>query len=389
MRKLSRLSVRSLLLTAAFTFALGAPLAAAQEEEPPAKPPQSEEPEPEGKPAPEEPEPAPAKEPEEEPEAEPAPEPETPPAEEPAEEKPAEPAPEKAAPPPEEEPAEKAPPEEEAVSPREAAINAVVLMSKRLAKLDSFSVRAGLAWEQVLDNGEKILALEQVRADVSRPRGLRMERISPTRERVLFYNGEQAVLWGPVTRYYATAPFEGTLAELATHLAEQYGYEIPLADLFLWGHDKAQIEAIEQANWISQDLIGGRICDHYAFRQDGVDWQLWIDTDKSGLPCAYAITDLSDPARPLFLTTIEIDPDADFNDRRFTFDPPEDAAEIPLATVRPRKEKAPAAPEEKAAPEDDGVPREKEPSEGAEEDKDAPENGKVQDRPGKIRPPIE
>ncbi|MFW6027292.1 MAG: DUF2092 domain-containing protein [bacterium] len=375
MRNISRLSVRSLLLTAALAFALGAP-AAAQEERP-GKPPQNEEPEPAERPAPAEPEPEPGEEPEEKP----APEPEAPPAEEPEEEKPAEAAPPEAEPAPEEKPAEEARPEEEAISPKEEAINAAVEMSRRLAELEDFRVEASLVWEEVLENGEKILTLERVEADVARPHGLRMERTSAGRERILFYNGEQAVLWGPVTRYFATAAFTGTLTGLATHLADKYGYEIPLADLFMWSHEEGQIEAIKSANLVGQDLISGRVCDHYAYRQEGVDWQLWIDTGKGGLPCGYAITDLTDPARPLFLATVEIEPEAEFHDRRFTFDPPEDAAEIPLATTRrPAEEAAPEAEEAAPEPEKEAAPKEQVPPEEMKpEQEPAPEADKAPD----------
>ncbi len=370
MRNTSRLSVRGLLLTAAFAFALGAPFAApaaAQKQGPPEKPPQMEErpgePAPEVPPVPESEEEKPAKPAPGEEEAAPEKKPAKPaPKEEEAapEEKPAEPAPKEEEAAPAAKPAQKAPPaeeEEEAISPKQAAINAAVEMSERLAKLGSFSIKGTLAWEQVLDNGEKILALEQVRAHVKRPHHLRMERLSPARDRVLFYDGEQVVLWGPTTRYYAAAPFTGTLAELVTHLADSYGYETPLADLFMWGHEKKQIEAIEEANWIGQDLLDGRICDHYAYRQEGVDWQLWIDTERGGLPCGYAIIDLSDPARPLYLAKIVIDPDAEFDDKRFTFDPPKDSARIPLATTQPPKEKAEPEEEEGVAPDEKAVPQ--------------------------------
>ena len=30
-----------------------------------------------------------------------------------------------------------------------------------------------------------------------------------------------------------------------------------------------------------QDFIGGEICDHYAFRQGKIDWQIWIATAAS------------------------------------------------------------------------------------------------------------
>lgn len=251
---------------------------------------------------------------------------------------------------------EKAKPEEDAKREEKIdreAVKAVTDMSKRLSELKNFSVEAEMSWEQVLENGEKIMSVEHVQADVLPPHGLRMERTSPGRERVLFYNGNEAVLWGPLTRYYTKMSFDGRIADLAKHLAETYAYELPLADLFLWGREKGDVEAIKAANFIGQDRIGDRICNHYAFRQENVDWQIWIDTEESGLPCRYAIVDLSDPARPVFEATVKIDPDVEFYDKRFTFEAPKDAAEIPITkagedAAERFKKKAGEKPEEQA-----------------------------------------
>lgn len=208
------------------------------------------------------------------------------------------------------------------------ALQAAVAMSERLHELEAFSVEADLSWEEVLATGEKILSIEQVTAEVARPSGLRLERSSPGRERIFFYDGKRAVLWGPITRYYAAVAFDGPLSDLAVVLAERYGYEVPLSDLFLWGGDPEDTASIREAKYIGEARIGGRLCDHYAFREEGVDWQLWIDSGEGGLPCRYAIVDLRDPANPLFQATVVVRPVTEFPDSRFSFVPPDDAIEI-------------------------------------------------------------
>lgn len=217
------------------------------------------------------------------------------------------------------------------------AVQAAVAMSERLRKLVAFSVEAELSWEEVLETGEKILSIEQVTADVARPYGLRLERTSPGRERIFFYDGRRAVLWGPIIRYYTAVEFDGTLPDLAVVLAEKHGYEIPLSDLFLWGSDPDDTVSIREAKYIGEARIGDRLCDHYAFREEGVDWQLWIDSGEGGLPCRYAIVDLRDPANPLFQATVLVRPVTEFPDARFSFVAPDDAVEIPFLEAETAK----------------------------------------------------
>jgi len=211
-----------------------------------------------------------------------------------------------------------------------AALKAASAMGERLRALDAFSIEATLSTEEVLASGETLLHLERLSADVSPPGGMRMELRSPGRERVFLYDGARAVLWGPITRYYTAVPFSGTLTALVQETAATYGYDVPLSDLFLWGTDAGDLARVAQAHYVGADYLGDRVCDHYAFRQEGVDWQLWIDTAEAGLPCAYRITDLSDPAQPSFAATLTIGTGAVFDDRRFTFAAPDDAVAIPF-----------------------------------------------------------
>lgn len=193
---------------------------------------------------------------------------------------------------------------------------------------DTFGIEAELIFEEIHAGGEKIIVIEQLTASVRRPQGLHMRTSMPERERVLFFDGETVTLWGPSTRFYASVPFEGTNAEMILAAAERHGLEVPLADLFLWGIDQEDIDAITQASLIGTARIGSRVCTQYAMRQEEVDWQVWIDTAEPGLPCRYAIVDRSEPTHPLFQATVEVTPGIDTADNRFTFAPPEDAERI-------------------------------------------------------------
>ena len=218
----------------------------------------------------------------------------------------------------------------EAVDPE--AVAAVVAMGERLRALKSFSVEAEMSSDEVLESGEKLTHLEHVKADVKPPSGLRLARVSTRRERIFFYDGERAVLWGPTTGYYTSIPFNGGLKDLIVTAAQKYSYEVPLADLFLWGSDEEDAKEIVAGNYVGTAMVGDRVCDHYAFRQNNVDWQIWIDKAEGGLPCRYSIIDLTDEARPMFQATVRIKTGVVFDDARFQFVPPKDAVEIPFLT---------------------------------------------------------
>jgi len=47
---------------------------------------------------------------------------------------------------------------------------------------------------------------------------------------------------------------------------------------------------ITNAKDLGSGVIGGTECDHFAFRTQDVDWQIWIAQGERPYPCRYVIT---------------------------------------------------------------------------------------------------
>ena len=109
---------------------------------------------------------------------------------------------------------------------------------------------------------------------------------------------------------------------------------MPLADLFVWGTPTAPLDKIESAMNAGQDVIGDELCDHYAFRQGNVDWQIWITTAGKPLPRKVVITSRADDARPQSVSLLTWNLKPSFTDAVFRFVPPAGAKAI---EILPRK----------------------------------------------------
>ena len=108
----------------------------------------------------------------------------------------------------------------------------------------------------------------------------------------------------------------------------------PLSDLFLFGTPAAPLDTIESAMNAGQDFIGNELCDHYAFRQGKVDWQIWIAAGGKPLPRKVVITNRADEARPQSVSLIDWNLKPTFKDSTFKFTPPKGATRIEIV---PRK----------------------------------------------------
>jgi hypothetical protein len=81
---------------------------------------------------------------------------------------------------------------------------------------------------------------------------------------------------------------------------------------------------------VGSATIDGTTCQHYAFRQDDIDWQLWVQKGDYPLPRKLVITTKTDDARPQHTAVYRWDLAPSFNDAAFTFDPPKGALRVVL-----------------------------------------------------------
>jgi hypothetical protein len=204
--------------------------------------------------------------------------------------------------------AQTAAPAAEATAP--ATVDAAVL--KRLAEVGAtlraqkhFAVKADALTDEVLLSGQKLQFSSTVDYIVTAPDKLRVSVHSDRRDRDFYFDGKSLTLVGQRAGYYAVVPLPGTIAENLGRIAERYEIELPLADLFFWGTPAAGLEDVTAAMLVGPARINGVACDHFALRQAGVDWQVWVERGARALPLKLVITTIDEPAQPQYAATLK------------------------------------------------------------------------------------
>jgi hypothetical protein len=215
-----------------------------------------------------------------------------------------------------------------------ASIQALKDMGAFLQTLKRFRVSTELTGERVLADGQKLQHTAMADMDVERPNKLRVRMHSARSQRELFYDGKTVTLYAPAQKYYSAVEFSDTIGGLTNRLEERYGVQVPLQDLFLWGTPAAPLDKIQSAMNAGQDFVGDDLCDHYAFRQDKVDWQIWITTGSKPLPRKVVISSRTDDARPQSVSLIEWNLKPNFKDTVFRFTPPKGSSKIEIVPLK-------------------------------------------------------
>lgn len=216
------------------------------------------------------------------------------------------------------------------------ALAALERMGAALRAHQAINVHADVTAEDALNTGEKLQYAGTVDIVARRPNQMKLVMRMGSSERQLFYDGQTLTMAAPELHYYASVAAPGTIREMLHMADERYGIEVPLADLFAWGSDPAAASKLTSAFPAGSEQINGKTCDHYAMRQPGADWQVWITRGDDALPCKLVITTRADPSLPQYTATYRWS-DQPPPEAGYSYTPPAEAKAIAMHALERSK----------------------------------------------------
>lgn len=210
------------------------------------------------------------------------------------------------------------------------AVNALRRMGTHLRTLQRFRLHADATRDEVTPGGQKVQLGGTFDYWVRAPNGLRVEVKSDRKHRQFIYDGETLTVVAPRMNYYASIAAPPTIGAMLDTVSQVYGLDFPLADVFRWGTAADGVKDLTAAWYVGPALIDSADTDHYAFRQPGTDWQIWIQRGDQPLLRKVVITTTSEPSQPQYVALLRWDLAAPVNDSMFAFTPPAGATRIRL-----------------------------------------------------------
>jgi len=172
-------------------------------------------------------------------------------------------------------------------------------MAAALRALGNFELRVQSLTDEMLDASQTAQVGLDAQLKVRRPSGLRVDLRDDRGDRKsLYYNGKSVTVFGPQTGYYATVPAPDTVRGLIDALGERYGIDLPGADLFYWDSSSFTAGQFKSAVYLGEATVDGTPTHHFAFSQDGLDWQVWLQQGDKPLPRKLLLITTSLAARP-------------------------------------------------------------------------------------------
>lgn len=163
-------------------------------------------------------------------------------------------------------------------------------MSDYLAAQETISFAYDSNLEVVTTENQKLALASSGTVSLQRPDKIRAVRSGGFADIEMVFDGETMTVLGKNANLYAQLDVPGTIDHLIDELKDTYKRPLPAADLLMSNAHDQLMQGVTDVKDLGSGVVGGVECDHLAFREKQVDWQIWIAHGDSPYPCRFVIT---------------------------------------------------------------------------------------------------
>jgi hypothetical protein len=212
-----------------------------------------------------------------------------------------------------------------------AAKNQFKAMSDYMAAQTAISFLFDTNFEIVTKDKQKLDLASSGTVVLSRPDKLRVARHGGFANVEAVFDGKTLSMLGKNANIYGQVDVPGSIDNLIDVLRDKYSRPIPGADLLVSNPYNDLMPSVTDVKDLGSGVISGVECDHFAFRTEEVDWQIWIAQGARPYPCRYVITSKQVADAPQYSITIrDWKTGSEVASDDFSFKAPADARKLEL-----------------------------------------------------------
>lgn len=214
------------------------------------------------------------------------------------------------------------------------AVAALKKMSAYLTSLQTVEIVSEGSLDVVTGENQRIQLDGVTTYKIRRP-GFVIDYVSDIKNRRFIYDGKNFTVYSPKLGFYSSVPAPRTNREVLDTIYKKFGIALPLEDLFRWADPGGvRQNALKSAYYVGTATIDGAPTSHYAFREEDVDWEIWIQRGDQPLARKLVIIDRTNPTNPTYISRLNWKVNPTFADGDFQFVPDKDAKRIQIATFK-------------------------------------------------------
>lgn len=233
--------------------------------------------------------------------------------------------------------AEKKPPGNIPTSPaiETAAKDLINKMGTFLNMAKQFSFHAEIMFDDHLPSGQKIQFAAAEDVSVRKPDRIYVDYQSDVGPKKFWYDGKSITILSPAHNTYSSINAPPNIESAIELLMKDYGFTVPLGDFLFSDPHNTLMKNVHAGIYVGPGDVNGVDCQHLAFVEKYIDWQIWIEDGKEPIPRKIVITYKTMPNSPQYIAIL-----SDWNfkkslpDSLFSANLPKDAKQIDFIKLK-------------------------------------------------------
>ena len=218
---------------------------------------------------------------------------------------------------------------DQVVSPEAQAV--VDRMTAYLKTLKTYSIDSQVTRDEVVQLGYKLQHNQHSITTVQLPNKMRSETTGDIRDRISVYDGAKVTMYSPDDNVYVRVDAPDSLGKLVSRLLD-LGVDMPLIDVLYQANADSLTADVDGGVLIGDSTVDGVDCDQLAFRQENIDWQIWVEQGARPLLKRILITTRYEVGEPQYQATLRWNLQPKIDASTFAFTAPKGATEIPFVS---------------------------------------------------------
>lgn len=178
-------------------------------------------------------------------------------------------------------------------------------MSDFLGSKYKYTFKADIMFDEILDSGRKLQRSASEKVFVQKPNKVYIEYISDVRGKKFWYDDTTAAILDVPRSAYSKITVPNSIDRAFDELLKRYNFSLPLTELLFVNPYKTLSQGVEAGYYIGSSVVFGVHCNHLAFVDKNVDWQIWIEDGQRKIPKKVVVTYKKIPGSPQFIAILK------------------------------------------------------------------------------------
>ena len=178
-------------------------------------------------------------------------------------------------------------------------------MSYFLGSKEQYTFKAEVMFDQLVNSNRKIQYSGEEKVYIKKNGNLTIEYVTDLGGYKLWFEDGKATILELPTNLFSIATLSATIDQALKKLKDQYNFTPALSDLLFINTFRALTANVQSGSYFGTSKVFGVRCDHLAFVQQDIDWQIWIESGKRPIPRKFVITYKQLPGSPQFIAILK------------------------------------------------------------------------------------